>query len=109
MTPTRTPFAGYEDLAPGDALSSDGFAFQSQNPKIADLMAKIGAVLHKHDAHAAMANPTTAPTVSKTPTGGSIGALLAISVAYTLNDDQGGESLPVAAVTGTTPGGDIDP
>jgi len=102
MTPTRTPFAGFLDLAPGDALSSENYAFQSQNPALADRLAKIGAVLHRHDAHAAMSDPATAVEVGSAPVGGAIPADTTIYVTYTLTDSQGGETLPVAPVLVTT-------
>lgn len=109
MTPRRTPFAGFEHLDAGDSLASDGYAFQSQNPDIADLLAKIGAVLHRHDAHAAMANPTLAPTLSVAATGGSIPSATTIYVEYTLIDGQAGESLPTSVQYVTSPSGYADP
>lgn len=109
MTPTKTPFAGYEALGPGDPLSSDGYALQARNPFIADLMAKLGAVLHRHDAHDPMANPSAAPDVEATDTGGSIDAGTTISVQYTLSDPQGGETLPTDPVQVVIGGGYQDP
>lgn len=109
MTPSKTPFAGFERLAPGDPLSSDGFSFQFENPLIADRLGQLGAVTHRHDAHAAMADPTTAPTVSTAATGGSIPSGTPIHVTYTLTDAQGGESLPIAAVLVTTAAGYATP
>lgn len=105
MTPSKTPFAGFERLAPGDPLSSDGYAFQFENPLIADLLARIGAVTHRHDGHAAMADPTADPTVTTAASGGSIPSGLAIHVAYTLTDGDGGESLPSPAVVVSTASG----
>ena len=102
MTPSKTPFAGYERLEPGDPLSSDGYSFQFDNPLIADQVAKLGVVTHKHDAHAAMVDPTTAPTVTLAATGGSIPSNTPVYVCYTLLDGQGGESLPTDAVIVTT-------
>lgn len=109
MAPSRTPFAGFELLAPGDPLSSDGFAFQSQNPSIADQLAKLGAILHKHDGHAAMPNPTSAATVTLAATGGTIPSSLPIHVLYTLTDGAGGESLPIAETVVTTGAGYLTP
>jgi hypothetical protein len=102
MTPSKTPFAGYERLAPGDSLASDGYAFQYESPVIADRLGKLGAVTHRHDAHAAMVDPTAAATVDLAATGGTIPASLAIHVTYTLQDGAGGETLPTDPVLVTT-------
>lgn len=102
---TQTGFAGLEVIPPGGSLTQDGYRFQSINPVIIDLLLKIGAVTHRHDAHAAMADPTEAPVVSVAPTGGALPAGETIYVAYTLIDPQGGETLPVPVVSVSTPGG----
>jgi hypothetical protein len=105
LTPTRTPFAGFLRPAPGDPLSEEGYAFQSENPLIADILAKLGAVTHKHDGHAAMVDPTAAHTVAAAATGGSIPASTPIHVGYTLTDASGGESLMRATIVVTTAAG----
>lgn len=105
MTPSKTPFAGYELLEPGDALSSDGYAFQFENPAIADRLGKLGAVTHKHDAHAAMVDPTAAAAVAVAATGGSIPAATPVHVCYTLTDPQGGETLATTPIVLTTAAG----
>lgn len=105
----KTTFAGFEWLAPGEALSADGYWFQFRNPQIADRLGRIGAVSHKHDAHAAMVDPTTAVIGSTNPTGGVLASNLAIYLTYTLNDPDGGETLPVAPLLVTTPAGFATP
>ena len=105
MTPSKTSFAGYEILEPGDSLSSDGYSFQFDNPQIADFLGKIGAILHRHDAHVAMANPVTGATIAVSGTGGAIPSDTSVFVAYTLTDGQGGESLPLIADAVTTDAG----
>jgi len=109
VTPTKTPFAGFERLEPGDPLSSDGYAFTYENPYIADRLAKIGAVTHRHDAHAAMPDPTTSPTVVLAASGGSIPSGTPIHVAYTLFDADAGETLPSPVVIATTAAGYAPP
>jgi hypothetical protein len=109
MTPSKTPFAGFERLAPGDPLSSDGYAFTYENPYIADKLAKIGAVTHRHDAHAAMPDPTVDPTVSVTATGGVIPSDTSIYIVYTLFDSSAGETLPSPVVTVSTGSGYVAP
>lgn len=106
---TKTAFAGLELLPPGAPLSTDNYAFQAQNPTITDFLLKVGALLHRHDAHAAMANPTTAPTLAVSASGGSIPAGTTVYVAYTLNDPDGGETLASEVAQITTPAGYSDP
>lgn len=108
MTPTRTSL-GYLRLAPGDPLSADGYAFQTDNPVLADLLGRLGAFTHKHDGHAALADPTAAATLAIIATGGGIPAATAIHVGYTLVDAHGGESLLNAPGTVTTGSGFADP
>jgi hypothetical protein len=104
-----TPFAGLDALDPGEPLATDNYKFQLLDRYIIDRILKIGAITHRHDAHAAMVNPTAAPTVTVGTTGGSIPAAQPLSVAYTLIDQDGGESLPVTPVTITTAVGYVDP
>jgi hypothetical protein len=109
MSGSQTAFAGLEVLQPGDPLSTDGYALQSKNPVISDKLLKVGAVTHRHDAHAAMANPTLAPTVLAAATGGTIDNDVTVFATYTLIDADGGESAPIGAVAVTTGSGFVDP
>lgn len=109
MTPTKTPFAGYEVLAAGDPLSADGWYFTATNPRLADRLARLGARDHRHDAHLPMVDPSEAPTVAVAADGGSLPAATAIYVTYTLNDSDDGETLPVATTTVRTPAGFVTP
>lgn len=109
MTASKTPFAGITRIPPGEPLSQDGYAFQDIDRGIIDLLLRLGGVTHKHDAHAALANPSLAATLGKATTGGEIQANLPIYVTYTLQDANGGETLPVATETITTDAGFTDP
>ncbi len=102
---SRTAFAGLEQLAPGAPLSTDGYAFQDTDRAIIDRLLRLGAVTHRHDGHAALANPNLAPTLTTADSGGSIPAGQLIYVTYTLTDADGGESLGVAPASIVTPGG----
>jgi hypothetical protein len=104
-----TPFAGLDALLPGEPTSTDGYKFQLLDRFIIDRILKVGAVTHRHDGHAAMANPTAAPMVATAATGGTIPGGTPLSVVYTLIDSDGGESLPVAPTVVTTAGGYQDP
>jgi hypothetical protein len=102
----KTPFAGLTRLTPSDPLSEDGFSFQQENPTILDELLRLAVQLHKHDAHAALANPTADPTVVVNSAGGTIPADASITVGYTLLDENGGETtLNVLPVLVTTQGG----
>lgn len=106
---TNAPFSGIEVLSPGESLSKNGYRFQGLDRLIIDRLLRIGALTHRHDAHAAMANPATAPVVTSAATGGAIGSDQTIYVTYTLLDADGGESLPVASVVVNTPAGFLEP
>jgi hypothetical protein len=104
--PEYTSFAGLLRLAAGEALSTDGWAFTGRNIDIIDRLLRAGAQTHRHDAHAALANPTAAgPGVALANTGGQIPADLPIAVGFTWIDADGGETTlsPVTTVT-TDPG-----
>jgi hypothetical protein len=104
----KTPFAGLTRLDPSDPLSEDGFSFQSENPTVLDELLRLALVLHKHDAHAALPNPTEDPTVVSNDAGGTIPADLSITVGYTLLDANGGETALNADPQVVTTQGGID-
>ncbi len=97
----RTPFAGLLRIPPGEPLGLEGFEFQYIDPLVVDHLLKIGAILHKHDGGAALANPVTAPSLVGSATGGSIAGAVTVLTAYTWIDAEGGETLasPTANVT----------
>lgn len=105
----RTDFAGLTSLGPGDPLSTDGYSFQGRNPDIIDHFLKL-IVTHRHDAHPALANPATDPTVAVDNAGGTIPADTQVTIGYTLLDQDDGETLlnPVTQVV-TTQAGLADP
>lgn len=99
----KTTFAGLTRLDPGETLSVDGYSFQHVDPRIIDRLLEIGAVGHRHDGHAALADPTDVPTVSELVGGGQILAGQTVWACYTLLDADGGETLPSPAQSVTTP------
>lgn len=102
---TRTEFAGLEVLAPGEPLSSDGYRFTAINPGIIARLLQVGTVLHRHDGHAAVTNPTEAPTVTTAAAGGTIPAETTLHAAFTWVDEDGGETLASPTEAVTTRGG----
>jgi hypothetical protein len=100
----RTIFAGLTALVPGDALETDGGSFLWRNPEVLDHFAEVGAVTHKHDAHAALATPSAAPAVVASGGGGTIGNDVTLWVGYTLTDAYGGETAISPVASAATPG-----
>lgn len=101
----KTPFAGLTVLAPGESIQTDNASFVRENPAITDHFLEIGAVTHRHDAHAALADPVLAPSGTVFSTGGSIGPDISISLGYTLLDADGGETTlsPVDVISTDAP------
>lgn len=100
----KTTFAGLTVLDPGESLSVDGGSFTQRNPEITDHFLELGAFSHRHDGHAALADPLLAPGVAG-GTGGTLPAATAITATYTLVDAFGGETAaaPIAVVTTPDP------
>jgi hypothetical protein len=109
MTPSKTAWAGLERLGPGDPISSDNYIFQDLDRATIDRLLQVGAVTHVHDGHAALANPTLAPTLTLVSSGGTIPAGQTVYATYTLLDAYGGESAPVAPLNVTTSAGYTTP
>lgn len=100
----RTPFADLTRLAAGDPLSADGYGLQTRNPTLLDYYMRL-LFTGKHDGHAKLTDPATAPTLTVDDAGGQIPADQAITVGYTLTDADGGETaLSPLGVIETQPG-----
>lgn len=98
----KTLFAGLQQLDPLDPLSTDDYSFQAQNPDIIDRLLEVGARTHRHDAHAALADPTAAPGVVVVASGGVIPADVTISFGYTWVDQDRGETAASPLEAGAT-------
>lgn len=101
----KTTFAGLTALDPGEPITTDGSSFTAKNPDIIDHLLKIGARTHRHNAAAPLPNPATPPNVQVLDTGGALPSDTPVIVAYTLLDDEGGETLASPAALVTTPSG----
>lgn len=99
----RTLFAGLTLLDPEEPLSLDDFSFQAENPESIDRLLEVGAVTHRHDAHAALGNPSVAPSATASASGGTIPGDTSFQFAYTRVDADRGETLPSPAAVLTTP------
>ncbi len=105
-----TDFAGLLKLLPSESITgTDGGAFLDRNIAVIDRLLKIGAVLHRHNAAAAIANPITAPVASALNTGGTIPADISLSVGYTWLDANGGETALSGETIVQTQNGLLDP
>lgn len=93
MTVTRTPFAGLTQLTLDESIAADNGSFLERNPALTDVLLKLGAQTHKHDAHDALAMDGTAPTVTPFTTGGTIPSGQTLHVTYTWVDAYGGETV----------------
>jgi hypothetical protein len=100
----KTIFAGLTILEPGEGLSTDNGSFVDADPQIVDRLLEIGAKTHRHTGLAGLSNPSGAPVASIVASGGALPSDLAISVGYTLEDSQGGETLLSPITVVGTPG-----
>lgn len=97
----KTPFAGLTILEPGEGLDSDNGAFIDRDRLTIDHFAKLGAKLHRHSGEAGLLNPTIPASGAVVASGGTIASDLTISLGYTVEDAQGGETMlsPLAVVS----------
>jgi hypothetical protein len=97
----NTNFAGLTQLAPGEPLSTDGFAFQSVDPAVTDFLLNVGVQTHRHNARPALDAPASAAS-AVVASGGLLPPDQSIVFTYTLLDDRGGETLPAPGVSVVT-------
>ena len=100
----KSTFAGLTQIEDNESPTSDNNSFFEENIERIDHLLQLGAVTHRHDARGALANPLATPSGAVTPAGGTIEADQAVTIGYTLLDDQGGETAVSPSVTlSTTP------
>lgn len=97
----KTRFAGLTALDAEESLDTDGASFITRNPDLIDHFLEVGVVTHRHDAHAALANPLAQPSGTTLATGGNLTSDLPVYLGYTVLDADGGETAvsPVLALT----------
>jgi len=97
----KTLFAGLTVLEPGEGLDTDSGVYTDADRQVIDHFLHIGAKTHRHDGSNGLLSPSTPPGASIVASAGTIGAGLDISVGYTLEDSNGGETMlsPVATVS----------
>lgn len=101
----KSLFAGLTILEPGEGLSTDNGAFIGVDRETIDHLLEIGAKTHRHTGLSGLENPTAPASAGVVASGGTLAAGLGISVGYTLEDSNGGETMlsPVAAVSTQNP------
>jgi len=101
----KTLFAGLTVLEAGESLDADNGAFTGRDRETTDRFLRIGAKTHRHTGAAGLTNPSGAPAASVIASGGALAAGLSISVGYTLEDADGGETMlsPVTVVSTPRP------
>lgn len=87
----RTPFAGLTVLDADEGLTTDGGSFVNRNPRIIDHLLRMGAQVHRHDAHQGLDDPGATATLQINP-GGYIPSDTSVWVGFTLVDSDGGET-----------------
>lgn len=97
----KTLFAGLTVLEPGEGLSTDDGAFTDRDRLIIDRLLRIGAKTHRHNGLDGITNPAVAPGAAIIASAGAIPSDTAISLGYTLEDADGGETMlsPVTVVS----------
>src|SRR4051794_22637485 len=104
----KTTFTGLTVLEPGEGLDTDNGAFIGRDRDTIDRFLHFGATLHRHDGKAGLLNPTQAPSGAVVASGSTIPSDLTISIGYTIEDPDGGETmLSPLAVVSTGPALDI--
>lgn len=100
----KTLFAGLSVLEPGEPLSDDNGAFTGRDPETTDRFLELGAKTHRHSGLSGLANPSTTPLVSIIASGGALPPSTAITLGFTLEDEDRGETMlsPTKAIS--TPG-----
>lgn len=104
----KTTFAGLMVLEPDESVVEDGGAFIGRDRDTIDRYLEIGAKTHRHTGLSGIGNPVGAPSAAVVNSGGTIPGDLALTIGYTSQDDQRGETLLSPTVAVSTPG-PLDP
>lgn len=96
-------FSGLTILAAGESLATNNGAFTGRDRETIDRLLEVGAKTHRHNGNPGLLNPEEGPEAAILASAGTIGPDLAISVGYTFEDDQGGETMLSPATVVSTP------
>ncbi len=103
----KTPFAGLTILEPGEGLDTDNGAFIDRDRQTIDHLLQVGAKLHRHNGASGLLNPTIPASGSVIASAGTIASDLTISLGYTIEDAQGGETM-ISPLTVVSTGSQMD-
>lgn len=97
----KSLFAGLSILEPGEPIGDENGAFGGVDRETVDRLLELGAKTHRHTGASGVVSPSAAPTASIVASGGQFPASTSISVGFTLEDGERGETMlsPVAAVS----------
>lgn len=99
----KTLFAGLTALSPDEAVTADNGAFTGRDRDTIDRLLELGAKTHRHDGSLGLQDPPSPMGASAIASGGTLAAGEEFSLAYTLEDDDGGETLLAPVVSFATP------
>lgn len=98
----KTPFAGLLVPEPGESINEDNGSFFTDRDTI-DHLLEVGAKTHRHNGLLGLANPIVGPGVAVIASGGTIPAEQSISVGYTFEDENSGETMLSGVTVVSTP------
>jgi hypothetical protein len=102
--PSYTQFFGLIELGSGDSFSTNSYQFSTTNMVVIDALLAQGAEFHHHDGlSAAQYNPSSAPGLIQSATGGALPAGTTVYYEYTYVNSVGLETAPSPTGTITTP------
>lgn len=99
----KTIFAGLTVLGPTESIYEDNGAFITRDRDEIDRGLQLGVKTHRHTGLMGLSDPAVAPSGTVVASGGQIEAGLSITFGYTLEDEDGGETLLSPTTTVTTP------
>lgn len=99
----KTQFAGLTVLDDDESIISDGAAFIGRDRDVIDRMLQLGAKTHRHTGTSGLSNPEQGGLdADVVASGGTLSADLSVTVGFTLEDSDGGETLISPTVTVAT-------
>lgn len=98
----KSTFAGLTVLSPDEPVTTDNGAFIGRDRDTIDRLLEIGVKTHRHNAAPGLDNPVGPIGASAITSGGTIRADQNFTLAYTLEDLDGGETLIGPPVTFST-------
>jgi hypothetical protein len=99
----KTLFAGLTVLEPDESINTDNGAYIGRDRRTIDRALELGAKTHRHTGLPGLSNPLQELAATIVPSAGAIDASRTFSIAYTVEDSEGGETLLSPPVVVSTP------